>query len=152
MGKIVKTIAVQMPVTAAYKVVKESEAQIYPLAKDFGASFATPIEDIPNQRYATVVKQYGTSVKVFYDFKPIGAYTEIIINVEYGLVAGKTGGKLQMMSYVAVIKAMEMGYLAALKGDTADIPDVCEKCGKELDQEFAVCPFCGTARQQVNDA
>lgn len=146
MGKITKTITIQMPVTAAYKIVKELEAQIYPLVKDFGAVSAAPIEDIPNIRYATEAKQYGTSVKVFYDFKPTGAYTEIIINAEYGRLAGKTSGKLHMLYYMSFLKAMEMGYLAALEGGTADAPDLCKNCGKELDPEFAVCPFCGTPR------
>jgi len=146
MGTITKTMTVQMPVTAAYKVVKDSEAQTYPLVKDFGAISAAPIEDIPNIRYATEAKQYGTSVKVFYDFKPTGTYTEIIINVEYGRLAGKTSGKLQMMYYVSFLKAMEMGYLAAPESSTEDIPDICKNCGKELSQEFAVCPFCGTPR------
>ena len=146
MGKITKTITIQMPVTVAYKIVKDSEAQTYPLMKDFGAVSAAPIEDIPNIRYATEAKQYGTSVKVFYDFKPTGVYTEIIINVVYGRLAGKTSGKLQLMYYVSFLKAMEMGYLAALEGSTEDIPDICKNCGKELSQEFAVCPFCGTPR------
>jgi hypothetical protein len=146
MGTVTKTITIQMPVTAAYKIVKEIEAQTYPLVKDFGAVSAAPIEDIPNIRYATEAKQYGTSVKVFYDFKPTGAYTEIIINVEYGRLAGKTSGKLQMLYYVSFLKAMEMGYLAALEGGAADTPDICKNCGKELDPEFAVCPFCGTPR------
>lgn len=146
MGKIAKTISVQMPVTVAYKIVKESEAQIYPLTRDIGAVPAAPIEDIPNVRYVMEVKHYGTTLKIFYDFKPAETYTEIIINMDYGRVLGKTTGKLQMMYAVSFLKTAEMGYLAALEGGAADVPDICKNCGKELDTEFAVCPFCGTPR------
>lgn len=148
MGKITKTITIQMPVTAAYKIVKDNEAQIYPhpLTKDLGAVPAASIEDIPNVRYVMELKQYGTTLKIFYDFKPGETYTEIIINIDYGRVLGKTAGELQMLYAVSFLKTAEMGYLAALEGGTADVPDVCKKCGKELSQEFAVCPFCGTPR------
>lgn len=146
MGKITKTITIQMPVTAAYKIVKEREAQTYPLLKGLDAVSAVPIEDIPNLRYATEVKQYGTSAKVFYNFKPAKNYTEIIINVEYGWMFKEASGKFVMEFVLTFLKAVEMGYIAALEGGTEDIPDICKKCGKELSREFAVCPFCGTPR------
>lgn len=78
MGKITNTLSVQMPVTAAYKIVEESAAQTYPLTRDLGAVPAAPIEDIPNVRYAMEVKQYGTTVNIFHDFKPTDTYTDAI--------------------------------------------------------------------------
>lgn len=86
------------------------------------------------------------SAKIFYDFKPTEIYTVVIINLKYGLVVGKAVGKMQMIYYVQLLKAMEMGYLAALEDSTKDILDICKNCGKELSQEFVVCPFCGTPR------
>lgn len=138
---------IQVPAETAYKMARNIEGVSIPLLSDLmgGASPSGIIEDIPNQKVVMKAKGGGSYIDQSFTFRGIDRNnTEVIIEMEAGLLGGKMSTDINLWIWVYSFKALEMGYLAAPMG-TAN-PNACKKCGNELKPEFAVCPFCGTPR------
>jgi hypothetical protein len=148
MARMTKSLILEVPHTEVYAIAKTLESKIQPHIRDLTGDKASQVlEDMPNQKIVSKATAAGVSVTTSDSFRPIGEdKTEVVLDIETGLVAGKTAASLQMAASVTMYKAIEAGFQAGQRLGKHEQLKNCKKCGKELNPEFTVCPFCGEKR------
>lgn len=143
MGILSQLIFLRVPVRHLYGGIKAIDPEVLralgPLASKVG--WAPIVEDVENDRIVKYAEHLD--LRLEYSFKPMGDNTETNISVHHGLLFKKEATILLSMA-IHILKAMEIGYLSV--SGAVKSPNACSKCGKDLQPEFAVCPFCGAPR------
>lgn len=143
-----RSVVVEVPATVMYNIEKTLEQNTLPLIRDLSGNSASQlIEDMPNQKLKWKAAKSGVNVTYTENFRALGEdKTEITIDVESGLMMGKTIANMVIAMAISTYKAIESGYTSGMKYGKHGVSNNCKKCGKELNPEFMACPFCGTPR------
>jgi hypothetical protein len=113
MGKITKTIRVEVPAPVLYNAIKNVDRQVTAILQDFFGIIikqSKDKEDIRNRRI--VVK--GPGVEMSINFAPSGKATDTTVHAKYRF-GGGTSAKIGVAQVMYAIKGIEAGYLAASK-------------------------------------
>ena len=116
MAKLTKSLTIQVPIDIVYKFLKEWDTDVNRLLADMGTPYGAIIEDIPNTKVAIQWKSSGVTVKLVAEIRSIGEHTEVILNVDAGMIGGKTNALISIVYFIGGLKGLERGYLSAKKG------------------------------------